>query len=392
MKNLAIAGLLTSVSLFGCAAEGMEDPIIDPTPEDQIDQALLAEYRAALPSMGELQASAPEASAAALRSSITAVGDDAIYPSSSYDIVIGINGAVSGIIQLMEEVVMLPPTVFNSETKEFVWGPWDNEDGIGYVAAYIRDAGEGEDFRYQYALLRGIDNDLANMQPVIWGGATPDANNADHGAGITLWDFEANRAFEEANNPDYANLALDQGRFVALYSKGYDENDANAEVAFVLATFRNFVPQDQPEQAPADLDYFYGRYSDAEMTGDFLDWEAGIDVSEPADGVAEDVGVRMLFLNEGTGRAEADAVGGSLADNEEVNVTECWDDAINQTYLLAERVADGTPAESYTEGTVEGCGPFQSSLSELGIPSLDDVDPALRAALDDVAQNGIPAE
>lgn len=388
MKKLAIAGLLTSVSLFGCAADGTEDP----NPNDQIDQALLAEYRAALPSMGELQATAPQASAAALRSSITAVGDTALYPDASHDIVIGINGAVSGIIQLMEQVVMVPPTVFNSETKEFVWGPWDNEDGIGFVAAYIRDAGEGEDFRYQYALLRGIDNDLAKMQPVIWGGATPDADNEDHGVGITLWDFEANRAFEEANNPDYANLVLDQGRFVALYSKGYDEKDPSAEVAFVLATFRGFVPQDKPDQAPTDLDYFYGRYTSADMTGDFLDWEAGIDVSEPADGLAENVGVRMLFLNEGTGRAEADAAGGSLAANEAVHVTECWDDSISRTYLLTELLADGTPAQSFTEGTIEGCGSFQASLSEIGIPSLDDVDPALRAALSDVATNGIPAE
>lgn len=389
MKNIVIAGLLSSVSLLGCAQDDMVNEL---PPGDDIDQQLLAEYRSALPTMGDLEATTPESSASALRSLNPEVGQPAELPSGSYDIAIGINTAVSGIVEVMRNVVELPPTIYNSNTKEFVWGPFENDEGIGYVAAYIRDAGESEDFRYHYALLRGIDNDVANMVPVIWGGATPDANNQDHGVGITLWDFEANRAFEEANNPDYANLALDQGRFVALYAKGIDENDAAAEVAMVLAVFRNFVPKDKPGDAPANLDYFYGRYSKDGTTMDFLDWEAGIDVSDPVDGLAENLGVRMAFLNEGTGRAEADATGGSLADNEEMRLVECWDAGLDQTHLSIERLVDGNTAETVALGEAADCGLFQSSLTELEIPSLDDVDPAMRSALEQVAETGVPAE
>jgi hypothetical protein len=383
MKTLMLASALSTMTLLGCVVEE-KDP--NPNP-GQFDPVLLDEYRAALPKMGRLEAQAPQASPAA----IAAVGDPAIYPVGSYDIATGINGAVTGIIQVLDTVTSLEPTIFNSETQEFFWGPFPNEDGIGFVAAYIREAGPDADFRFEYALLRGIDNDVANLKPVIWGGASPDAANEDHGVGVTLWDFEANRAFEQEHNPEFDSLVLDRGRFVALYAAGPDENDPSAEVAFVLAAFRDFVPADNAGAEPAELDYFYGRYENG-ITVDFLDWEASFDVSDPADGVAENVGVRMAFLNEGTGRAEADATGGSLAEGQQGLAVECWNAAIQQSYISFEVVQGTETIASAEEGNYADCGLFTASLDELKIPSLDDVEPELRAALDEAARNGIPAE
>lgn len=75
------------------------------------------------------------------------------------------------------------------------------------------------------------------------------------------------------------------------------------------------------------------------------------------------------------------------------DVVECWDKAIAQTYLSfassTNGASDGPPA---VEGDIAACGYFQKSLTELGVPSLADVDPALKAALDDVATNGVPKE
>jgi hypothetical protein len=383
MKNLMLASALSSMTLFGCVPAENEP---EPQPGN-IDPVLLDEYRAALPKLGRLEAQAPQASAAA----IAELGQPAVYPVGSYDIATGINGAVTGIIQVLDTVTSLEPTFFNSDTQEFFWGPFPNEDGIGYVAAYIREAGPDADFRFEYALLRGIDNDVANLAPVIWGGATPDAENEDHGVGVTLWDFEANRAFEQEHNPAFGSLTLDRGRFVALYAAGPDENDPSAEVAFVLASFRDFVPSDNAGAAPADLDYFYGRFEGA-ITVDFLDWEATFDVTEPADGLAENVGVRMAFLNEGTGRAEADATGGSLADGQQGLAVECWNAAIQQSYLSFEIVQGSDSLFSVEDGELADCGLFTASLDELDIPSLDDVDAELRAALDEVARTGIPAQ
>lgn len=370
---------LITASLAGALAFGC-------TPQDdgRYDPALLAQYRAAVPSMDRLAATAPEASVQAL------VGDPALYPAVSWDIVTGINGSVTNIIGLMKTIVALPPTVFNSRTREFVWGPWDNDTGVGQVAVYIREAGAGADFRYEYALLRGVGNDLATMTPIIWGGATPDEVNGDHGVGVNLWDFEKNYEFEMANNPNAANEVFDRGRFATLYGKGADANMPQDEFAFVVAVFRDFIPQDNPTAQAADLDYFYGRYSGANMVVDFIDWEAGIDVSDPLDGVAEDVGVRMAFLNEGMGRAEADAMGGSLEPGVSAKGVECWDNALDRTFL--EFTVDGGANQgTYTEGAIDGCDLFQPTLDELHIPSLQDLDPALMAALDDVAQNGVPS-
>jgi hypothetical protein len=295
MNRIAYSGLLLAVALVGCG--GSED-------EGAIDQGLLAEYRAALPKDDQVKASSPTPSMA------SQLGDPAIYPTGSKDIVLGINGAVGGIVEIMRAIVKQEPTVYNSATKEFLWGPYPNNDGFGTIAAYIREAPAGSDFKFHYALLRGVDQDVAKMSPVIWGGATPDPNNKDYGAGVTLWDFEANRAFETANNPDAAGLPLDKGRFVAVYAKGAGDN--GGEGTFVVAAFRGFVPKDKPEATAADLDYFYGRVAGDNNSFDFIDYQGVFDIhNDPAKAAAETVGVKMAFFNEGTGRGGAAASGGA---------------------------------------------------------------------------------
>lgn len=374
MKKLAITSFALGMALTACGG-GEEGGEYDPQ--------LLQEYRTAIPSMDRLAASTPEAT------TFAAVGDPALYPNGSYDIAVGINGAVVGLIDGLGFIVNQEPTIYNSDTKEFLWGPYPNEDGFGTVAVYIREAEQGADFKFEYALARGVNNDVATFAPVIWGGATPNAANPDQGYGVTLWDFEANYAFEQANNPDAANLTLDRGRFVALYGSGAE---AAGTFAFVVAVFRNFVPQDNPAAEPADLDYFYGRYDDGTNTVDFIDWAAAIDVdNDAARPAAENVSVRMAFLNEGTGRAEAAASGGDLQANQTADAVECWDTAINQTYLSFTVTTDGNP-QTATDGDPANCGLFQASLTELGVPALADVDPTLKAALDYVAENGVPAE
>jgi hypothetical protein len=146
----------------------------------EYDAALLEQYRTAIPKESQLSASAPQASIQAI------VGDPALLPKGSKDIVFGINGSVGGIIDTMKTIVATEPTIYKSDTKEFVWGPFPNDDGVGTVAAYIKDQGEGAEFRYAYALLRGMDQDLAKMSPVIWGGASPDPNTEDHGKQQTI--------------------------------------------------------------------------------------------------------------------------------------------------------------------------------------------------------------
>ena len=376
MNRIAYSGFMLALALVGCGG-GDEGA-------GAIDQAILSQYRAALPKENQVMATSPNPSMA------SKLGEPAIYPVGSKDIVLGINGAVGGIVAIMQAVVEQEPTVYNSETREFLWGPYPNKDGFGTIAAYIREAAEGSDFKYEYALLRGADNDVAKMSPVIWGGATPDPNNKEYGAGVTLWDFEANRAFEQANNPAVANVALDKGRFVAVYAKGAD---AKGEATFVVAAFRGFVPKDKPENTAADLDYFYGRFAGDNNSFDFIDYQGVFDIdNDPAKAAAETVGVKMAFFNEGTGRAEASASGGDLAMNQSASAVECWNAALDETFLSFTVTTDGTSETPVTEGVSADCGVFQKTLAELGVPSLSNVDPALMTALTDVATNGVPAK
>ncbi|ACY15926.1 hypothetical protein [Haliangium ochraceum] len=389
-RPLLALPLSLALSASACVQEeGPGEP-----PAGEVDQTRLAEFRSALPTADQLGAPEVQADSKALAlasQSDKALGDLAMYPQSSYEIVISINGAVTGIIETLDEIVAQPPTIFDSSSQEYLWGPYPNEEGVGYVAAYIRDAGEDEDFRYQYALLRGADTDVERMVPVIWGGASPDAENEDFGAGITLWDFEANYAFLEANAPELADEPLDRGRFAALYASGPDEQDPSATSHFVLASFRDFVAADDPSAEPTDFDYFYGHY-DGELTVDFLDWEAAFDITDEPDGIAEDIGVRMAFVNGGVGRAEADVRGGSLADGQTANAIECWDATVRETYLRFEILTGDTQDALIEVGELDNCGDFSSSLDELGVPSLDDIDGELRAALDQVASTGAPVE
>ena len=372
LKLVAPLALITTSLAFGCQT---------PEPEDA-EEARLQRFRSAIPSRARLEAPRTEATMQ------LALGEPAEYPRAAIPIAEGINGAVGQMIDLLEAIVMTPPTVFNSDTNEYVWGPYPSDDGIGYVAAYIRDTGTDQDFRYHFALLRGASNDLATLTPVIAGGGTPDPDDEDRGVGLILWDFEADRAFREANDPNFDPAAGDRGRFASLFGAAADPNAPDNQFTFVVSAFRQFVPADQPDNPPADLDYFYGRYQTPDHVVDFLDFETAFDVDDPADGVAEDVGVRMAFLDEGTGRAEADAAGGSMTDNQAASVIECWDAGLNQTFVSFEITDQGQVVQSGTDGNQVDCGLFAATLDDLQIPSLQDVDAGLMAALDRLASTG----
>lgn len=349
--------------------------------ELQYDEAQLAMARSALPTRANLEASRVTPSTA------TFLGQPAIYPRASSEIILGINGTVGITVDLLEFITALPPTSYNSDTLEFVWGPYEDEN-YGYGAAYIKDTGESGDFRYEFAFLRGATNDLATLTPIVYGGATPDESNDDRGVGVAVWDMTAVDAFAAEHDPAYdATIQHDTGRFAALFGAGPDENDPNTEVTFVVAVFRDFVGADSEDGLPVDLDYFYGHGDTPDNSWDFVDYQLAFDVSE--DGIAEDVGVRMAFLDGGIGRAEADAAGGSLSSGQSYNVVECWDTALNQTFIEANLKEGGVSTVAESLGTPEDCGLFNAGLDEMGVPRLENIDSELMAALDEVATNGI---
>jgi hypothetical protein len=345
----------------------------------QYDQALLDQYKASIPDEDTLQARAAT-------SGVLALGDQALFPTLSAPVTVGINGAIATVVGGLRFVTTLEPSGYDAETQQFVWGPW-NDDRFGKAAVWIQKNPEGSEFAYSYALLRGTTRRLEGYSPIIVGGATPDPDRPGRGVGVTLWDADANLQFLEENGQPTAGL--DGGKFVALYGRGPVEEDT--ELRWVVSSFRDFTSADDPAGASVDLDYFHGHAWDGAQEVDFLDYQASVDVDDPRDGVVENLDVRMAFLDRGIGRGEAGAYGGSLEAGDRVEVTECWNDAVRETYLAAERVdGDGATEELYQLGSPAGCAaPFDRTLDELEIPSLADVDPSLLADLDAIAEGGV---
>ena len=345
----------------------------------QYDDTLLEEYRQAVPDADTLNARTPTSGALML-------GETALFPMLAAPVTWGINGAIATIVVGLEVVTAFDPTYYDEETQQFVWGPW-NADDYGKAALWIQKNPEGSEFAYSYALLRGTTRKLEGYEPIIVGGASPDPDHRHRGVGITLWDADANiRFLEEHGQP---TDGLDSGKFAALYGRGPTEDDV--ELAFVVSSFRDFVSADDPELVPVDFDYLHGRASQDGTVVDFLDFQGDVDVSDPHDGVAENLDIRMAFLDRGIGRAEAGAYGGSIEEGDTIAMTECWDDAVKETYLIAEHVdGDGSTEALYQLGDPSGCqAPFDRTLDELEVPSLADVDPGLLDTLDAIAEGGV---
>lgn len=404
----SLSCLCLSLSLFACGAANTEgDTEADGTPrmspdgtmDSDFDTEQLEEFREAIPSAERLRAPVPggEPDPRAL----TIKGNSELA-NLAVATAVGINGPAVLVVTVLRTITLFPPTMYDSKKQEYVWGPWDNDDGHGKTLAYIRKNDADADFLYSYALVRLDGNDLDTAVPVIWGGGTPagqgDLDSEVDGAGVTLWDFEADHAFEKKHDPNYDPDAVrDEGRFAMVFGKG---DNADGSFKFNVAVFRDFLSKDRkPSDQVANLDYFYGHFDGKDGNSvDFVDWvlEANFCGTDPTrcfeDATAEDLesggvetlGLRAAFLNRGIGRAEANVAGGDL-DND-LNVVDCWDANIDTAYFSVS--ANGEMIAE--EGACNG--PFGSSLADLGIPSLADLDQDMLAKLDCAASTGTACE
>lgn len=374
MKRLAV--VLLPLVLVGCAGSN----------GDAYDEALLNTYRQAVPAPEALAMTAPTASA---DRALQSVGEPAYFPQIVVPTAQNINQAIAGTLKALHTVIQTPPTAWNRKTLEFVWGPFANEDSAqegDSVLVYIRDNGADSDFRYSYAFARGMGSDRSTFQPVIWGGQNPVAGDT-LGQGVVLYDYEANYAWEEANNPEHGTL--DRGRFASTYGT---QPQGSAQLTFVVAVFRDWVPVGSTSSGD-DLDYFYGKVEQGENRFDFADFQFQTNFGDTDPSVLEDFGIQAAFYNTGVGRAEADASNGDLTTELPgyyAAVDECWDAALNRTYLQLSKVPlDPESTESAeelgSEGSPAGCA--IESLED--VPSLDDVSPDVLNALENVALSGI---
>jgi hypothetical protein len=388
MKHLKCLAASLPFALVACSG-GTKDPGSGADLSDE-ELAKLEQHLRAIPSEERVSAVTPIDADADGRPT----AGSAEFAQDSMDAAIAINGPAIAMVRLLKLITKLPPTVYNSETNEFVWGPGDNDDGIGQVLLYIRENGPEEDFKYQYAFVRLVDRDMATATPVIWGGANPDPEDKDKGVGVTLWDFDASNAFDQLYDPAFTLDHKTQGRFVMLYG---DDPKAKGRARYNVAVFRNFIPDDAKgdDPQPFDSEYFYGRVQEPDKPQfDFLDWKLTGDLcdSDPdscfdnnvvAD-QDEDFRLRTVLIDKGIGRAEVEVSGGDLTVD--VSAVECWDQNLDRTYLSFSVDQAVIASDGQCAATLD------STLTELGVPSISDIDANLMAALTCVADNGIDGQ
>jgi hypothetical protein len=295
------------------------------------------------------------------------------------------------IVTTLEVVTAFPPTTYDAERRELVWGPWDNDDGVGKVLVYVAENDADADFRYSYAFARLAGDDPSAAVPVIAGGPprTPTIRTAAWGSrsGTSTPTTLSTASTTRISIPRRAGR---RGGIAMLYGAGEDDG---SRFAFNVAVFRDFVDDDaEAGTGPADLDFLYGSAVDPEgARWHFMDWTLTGDLCDAAadscfegnvvDDLAETFALRAAF--HGTaGRGEAAVSGGDLAAD--VSLVDCWD-----TFMTTEYYAVEAGALSLAEGACAGGDDV--TLAERGVPTLDDLDPELLGALDCVATEGIDA-
>lgn len=379
MKKLTLPALLLAAT--ACTV---------PAPVEQttstIDQAELARYRRAVPKKQHLSAALPES----LSGSGALVGDPAVYPAMAVPHVVGVNTMIGNILDTVEVVVATPPTLFNSETKEFLWGPFDNEDSPlegDKAIVYIQEKAEGDDFQFVFAFARLMGDDVASAVPVIFGGVNPTPDVEDQGNGVLLLDFEASRAFAEANGADVAAEA--RGRFAAGFARGPNDDGSDSMVTMVIGAFRGFNGDGGSEVI--NVDHLWGNVAGADgNTIDFMNLAVDGNVLEDTT-AAETLDMQLVLWNRGIGRGEVLLTGGDAGTNIGEG-TECWDAAVEQQYynvVVTDEAGTETVIETEGDATTGCPAPFDVPLADLGIPTLADADPAILGALQNAAENGL---
>jgi hypothetical protein len=347
------------------------------------DYETLDTFRSALPTEERLVTGLP----AGTDSAAPGTDSAAVLAQQGVQLARGINRNARDLARTLQQIASEDPDHFNPEREEFVWGPWQSPSGPGELTLSIQRHPSVTDFEYSYALIRHMPGDEHSGRPVIWGGASLDPEQPDHGTGLTAVDLDANAAFE-AEYGEEAELdpAVGQGRFAMVH--GYAQHGADS-VLFNRASFRAYVPPADDRAtmlAPTTVEHFYGRV--AEPSGavvDFLQSEIDSDLcgADPsscfsaawAQGHAERFVFGEFVLDSGLGRADAKLSGGDLAS--QVAMTECWNASrVRTSYELT---TDGGTLQMMPSPSCPGRA--AQSSEELGLPTADDVQPWLLNAL-----------
>lgn len=388
---------------------GCQKPVADGT-ESVFDEKLVHTYRQSLPTYPNLIPPIPS------ETIVVSPGTPAaLAPALAQASLEPVRFTFNLMHETLVELTTYPPTLYNEDTTQLVWGPFDAHKDFGTVALFVsqnenynpaffdEDEPTGSPLQYTFALMRGADYDLQTLTPIVLGGSTPHADNPEWGLTVLVFDFNTNKNFVEQYGKVFAPGCLASGRFVAARNRGpvLDElgEPTDQTLTSVAGLFRNFVPQYAPNAAPIDLDYLYGDISSSETTLSYSNFGAQFDFDGNPE-TLETVAVKMAFWSylrrspASSGRAEFVATNDTMAEGQFLQATECWDYNLARSYfnmvnIYGEEVTPltnmGTPISSCDDS-------LENGLEAMGLPNADDADPKLQELLEDIAQNGLPVD
>src|SRR5688572_5106763 len=148
--NQRSCSLLVPALFLACGGEEAAPAGADYTSE------ALAEYRRAIPDPERLVATEPGLSQSG---ALTRAGD-AVLATYGVGFARSVNRPVRALVATLRALSELEPSSFDLAQRRFVWGPWDNQRGVGKVALIVSKNEPGADFAYSYQLLRLPGDDL----------------------------------------------------------------------------------------------------------------------------------------------------------------------------------------------------------------------------------------
>lgn len=401
MVKQSIYIILSFSILIGC-----QQPITDGT-ESVFDEALINTYRNALPTYPNLIPPTP------LETIVVAPGTPAaMAPALAEQSLAPVRYTFNLMNETLVELTSFPPTLYNEDTTQLVWGPFEAKKDFGTLALFVSQNSDynpnyfdeeepsGSPLQYIFALMRGKNYDLNTLTPIVLGGSTPNPENPEWGMTLLVFDFNTNKNFVEQYGEVFAPGCLAAGRFVAIRNHGpvLDEDNIPTDktLTSVVGLFRNFVPKNAPGATPMDLDYLYGDIASSDTTLSYSNFGAQFDF----DGVPEtleNVAVKMAFWSylrrspAGSGRAEYIATNDTMPEGQFLQATECWDYNLSKSYFSMASIYGEEVTPITTMGTpITSCDDsLENGLDALGLPSASDGDPKLQELLEDIAQNGL---
>ena len=292
-------------------------------------------FRAAVPSVADLETAAPEASGSEARDP----GELATTVVIARDVSVAINSLVWYLLGTVDYVIALPVTTRDEDLR--VWGPYDlGEHGVGSVRVAVDRVAEGE-FDYvvqmQSAAPEAVNEDA--WQVVLAGHF--DGADATQGEGVFSYDAGAATQFVPADETVgvlYAEHARQEGgqrvkAWIDGWSDGSDE--------------------------PRDTGYFFA--APAEGGGLFEYYTTYASGQGPA-GAGQAV-LHTRWLPGRAGRSDGVLFGGELG-TQSIPFSECFDTQLRRTFYFVDLPGE---VDDIVEGDPSECPFAWEGLQELGL-------------------------